>query len=104
MSFCKMYVNGPKSVCSKVGSVLGFAATMKLPNNLYKSAMFVKSSRTYRIRADILSKMYWSKLGLLGFLEMTPRILTRRANMPSNPSNKDERDVIITRITPILSN
>ena len=35
--------------------------------------------------ADILSKMYWSKLGLLGFFEMTPRIATNCWNVREYP-------------------
>ena len=58
-------MNGPKSACSNVGSVLGFACTTK------------------RIRAAMLSKMYWSKFGLLGFFEITPRMATSRWSIRS---------------------
>ena len=37
----------------------------------------------YLINAEILSKMYWSKFGLLGFCEMTPRMATKRARVRS---------------------
>ena len=60
MSCCRMIWKGPKRACSKTGDVSGFAAT------------------TNRIRAEMLSKMYWSKFGLLGFFEITPRMVTRR--------------------------
>ena len=53
-------VKGPKRAPSNAASVSGFAATLK------------------RMSAEILSKMYWSKFGLLGFFEMTPRMVTRQ--------------------------
>ena len=38
--------------------------------------------------ADILSKMYWSKLGLLGFFEMTPTIVGMLESIPMLVSNE----------------
>jgi hypothetical protein len=56
----------------------------------------------YLMRAEILSKMYWSKLGLLGFFEITPKIATSRCRVFSNPRARDERAVIMTLIIPAL--
>jgi hypothetical protein len=51
--------------------------------------------------AEMLSKMYWSKLGLLGFLEMMPRIVTKRCKSASTPSARWWRAVMMTRATPV---
>ena len=45
--------------------------------------------------------MYWSKYGLLGFFEMTPRIATSLFNVFSDVGPSDERAVIMTLITPV---
>lgn len=58
------------------------------------------SEATHLISADMLSKIYWSKLGLLGFFEMMPNIVMRRPRILSYPSASEDRAVIITRMTP----
>ena len=82
MSCCRMMVKGPKRACSKAGRVSGFAATAK------------------RMSAEMLSKMYWSKFGLLGFFEMMPRTTTRRFRVFSKMGSREVRAVIMTLITP----
>ena len=46
--------------------------------------------------------MYWSKYGLLGFFEMTPRMATSLFNVFSDVGPSDERAVMMTLITPAV--
>jgi hypothetical protein len=48
--------------------------------------------------AEILSNMYWSKFGLLGFLEICPRMATNRWSVRSNEGVSVCRAVIIIRM------
>lgn len=57
-------------------------------------------SHTNLINADTLSKQYWLNLGLLGFLLISPMMLTSRVRMPSCEGVREVRAVMITRMTP----
>lgn len=50
--------------------------------------------------AEILSKQYWLKFGLLGFPLITPRIATNLARIVTKFGVSVWRAVMITRITP----
>ena len=69
-------VKGPKSACSKVDNVEGLAATTNLRQHQSADGLFVQPRISYLISAEMLSKMYWSKSGLLGFFEIAPKMFT----------------------------
>ena len=50
--------------------------------------------------AEALSKQYWLNFGLLGFLLISPRMLTSRERMVSYTGVRLCRAVMITRIAP----
>lgn len=76
MSCWRMMVKGPKSACSNVARVLGFACTTNLGHVRQLNALHNSTLSAHLNNAEMLSKIYWSKFGLLGFFEMTPKIAT----------------------------
>lgn len=95
-----MILKGWNRACSNVGNAAGRAATINL-----EQISSTRSKSSYRrapdrIKPDKLSKIYWSKWGLLGFFEMTPRIPTRRLSVRSKMGTKDPLAVTITLMTP----
>jgi hypothetical protein len=99
-----MKVKGLNRACSKVGNVLGDPATTNLRRKFISNDILSTPFRgyIYRMSPEMHSKMYWSKWGLLGFLEIMPRILTSRASICWYVGVRVWRAVKITRIVPVI--
>lgn len=92
-----MIVNGPNSALSKVGKVEGVPSTTNLDHAQRIIHCIVRCNK-YLISPEMLSKIYWSNRGLLGFLEITPKIPTSRPRVCSWPGVSVCRAVRITRM------
>jgi hypothetical protein len=62
----------------------------------------LSAGESHRINAEMLSKQYWVNFGLLGFLLISPRILTSRLRTASCTGVRLCRAVMITRIAPAI--
>ena len=100
MSPCRICVKGGKSVDSNVVIESGSALPMNLLRHAVSTLREVHRYKTDKMSPDILSKIYWSKFGLLGFLAMTPRMETSRRSTSAYPSPSPCFAVMITLATP----
>ena len=94
-----MIWKGWNKACSNIGNAAGEAGTINLARlQLTRTSLAIERSNL--IRPDKLSKVYWSKWGLLGFFEMTPRIPTRRLSIRSKMGVNEPLAVTMTLMTP----
>ncbi len=98
ISCVRMTWAGPKSARSKVGKAVGEPSQTNLDAN--NQLVTACSAMTYRINAETLSKQYWLNFGLLGFLLISPIMLTSRVRTASCIGVKLCRAVMMTRIAP----